>query len=92
MIDMQYHTPLNTSVNPTVRANRRMCTRRCLIPLLFLSLMSGLGEHLFVFMPTDLLSSLLNHIAHESLQYLLDVVINQSTITLVWVRSTPGRP
>lgn len=53
------------------------------MPYLFLPLVPGFGEHLFVFMPADLLFSFLDHTAHDLLQYLSDAVTNQSTITLV---------
>lgn len=83
MIDMQYDTPPTTTVDPTVKTNRRMCNKRRFIPYLFLPLMSGFGEHFFVLMPTNLLSSLFDYVTHELLQYLADAVGNQSTITLV---------
>jgi hypothetical protein len=34
-MDTQYHTPPTSTVEPTVKANRRMCTRRRLIPIYF---------------------------------------------------------
>jgi len=86
MIDMQYHTPPTSTVDPTVATNRRMCTRRNrrrLMTYLFLPLVPGFGEHFFVFVPTDLLSSFLDHIAHQFLQKLSDAATSQSTITLV---------
>ena len=91
-MDMQYHTPPTSTVEPTVKANRRMWTRRRLIPYLFFPLVPAFGEHFFVLMPTDLLLSFLDHASHLFLRNLSPSAGNQSTMTLVCVRRTPGRP
>jgi hypothetical protein len=76
MIDMQYHTPPMSTVDPTVKTNRRMCNRRRLISYLFLPLVPGFGKHLLVLMPTDFFPSLLDYISHSILQYVFVGVRN----------------
>ena len=68
MIDMQYHTPPTSTVDPTVKTNRRMCNRRRFIPYLFLPLVPGFGKHLLVLMTADFLPSLLDDTTHTSLR------------------------
>jgi len=67
-MDMQYHAPPTNTVEPTVKANRRICQKRRLIRSLFLPFVPGLGEHFLVLVTADFLPSLLDHTTHTSLQ------------------------